>query len=54
MPAAHLPTLTPHRIKEILPAEVLTKMHVPAKPAYPVFKPEHLANYNMFIFSIPT
>ena len=43
----------PHRIKEMLPAEVLTKMHVPIKPTYPVLKPEHLTNYNMFIFSIP-
>lgn len=42
------------RIAETLPQEVLTKMHAPAKPDYPVIAPADLVNYDAFLFGIPT
>jgi NAD(P)H dehydrogenase (quinone) len=42
------------RITETLPDEVLAKMHAPAKPAYPIITPTELANFDAFIFGVPT
>lgn len=42
------------RIGETLPNEVLTKMHAPAKPDYPIIAPSDLANFDAFIFGVPT
>ncbi|KAF8424570.1 NADH-quinone oxidoreductase [Tirmania nivea] len=42
------------QIPETLPQEVLTKMHAPPKPDYPVIAVEQLPQYNAFLFGIPT
>ena len=42
------------RVAETLPQEVLTKMHAPPKPNYPILSPNDLANYDGFILGIPT
>ena len=42
------------RIAETLPEEVLAKMHAPAKPNYPVLEPGDLAQFDAFLFGIPT
>jgi len=43
-----------YQVAETLPQEVLTKMHAPEKPSYPIITPEILATYDAFIFGIPT
>jgi NAD(P)H dehydrogenase (quinone) len=45
---------TIYQIAETLPQEVLTKMHAPPKPDYPVINPGELANYDGFLLGIPT
>lgn len=45
---------TIYQITETLPDEVLVKMHAPAKPAYPIITPSELANFDAFIFGVPT
>ncbi|KAG2127153.1 flavoprotein-like protein [Suillus bovinus] len=47
-------TTTIYQIGETLPAEVLAKMHAPAKPNYPIIAPSDLANFDAFIFGVPT
>jgi len=42
------------QIAETLPKEVLAALHAPAKPDYPILKPEDLPNYDAFLFGIPT
>jgi NAD(P)H dehydrogenase (quinone) len=42
------------RIAETLPQEILTKMHAPAKPDYPVIQPDELVNFDAYLFGIPT
>ena len=42
------------RVAETLSQEILTKMHAPAKPDYPIITPEILTKYDAFIFGIPT
>jgi NAD(P)H dehydrogenase (quinone) len=42
------------RIAETLPEEVLAKMYAPAKPSYPIITPSELADFDAFIFGIPT
>lgn len=42
------------RIEETLPEEVLTKMHAGPKTAYPHITPAKLAEYDGFLFGIPT
>jgi NAD(P)H dehydrogenase (quinone) len=42
------------RIAETLPQEVLTKLHAPAKPNYPLFEVASLTEYDAFLFGIPT
>lgn len=47
--------LTPlPRIAETLPQAVLTLMHAPAKPAYPIIEPEQLPEFDGYIFGVPT
>ena len=43
-----------NRIPETLSAEVLTKMHAPPKPNYPIIDAEKLSTYDAFLFGIPT
>ncbi|KAL0569505.1 flavodoxin-like fold protein [Marasmius crinis-equi] len=43
-----------YQIPETLPQEVLTKMHAPAKPDYPVITPDELVTYDAFVLGIPT
>ncbi|KAG2339074.1 1,4-benzoquinone reductase [Suillus weaverae] len=45
---------TIYQIGETLPEEVLAKMHAPAKPAYPIITPSELADFDAFIFGVPT
>lgn len=45
---------TIYQIAETLPDEVLAKMHAPAKPSYPIITPSELANFDAFIFGVPT
>ena len=42
------------RVPETLPEEVLTKMHAPAKPDYPIITPDILAGLDAFIIGVPT
>ncbi|KAI6142667.1 benzoquinone reductase [Pisolithus tinctorius] len=42
------------QIQETLSEEILAKMHAPPKPNYPSFAPGDLANYDAFLFGIPT
>jgi hypothetical protein len=43
-----------HRVAETLPQEVLTKMYAPAKPDYPILTLEKFAQYDGWLFGIPT
>ncbi|THU96911.1 flavo protein WrbA [Dendrothele bispora CBS 962.96] len=45
---------TIYQIPETLPQEVLTAMHAPAKPDYPVIAANDLTKFDAFIFGIPT
>ncbi|KAG2112401.1 flavoprotein-like protein [Suillus clintonianus] len=45
---------TIYQIAETLPEEVLAKMYAPAKPDYPLITPTELANFDAFIFGVPT
>ncbi|VDB92572.1 unnamed protein product [Peniophora sp. CBMAI 1063] len=45
---------TIYQISETLPQEVLTKMHAPAKPDYPVLAPNDIAQFDAFLLGIPT
>ncbi|TDL17515.1 P25 protein [Rickenella mellea] len=47
-------TATIFQIPETLPQDVLTKMSAPPKPNYPIITPDDLAEYDAFIFGIPT
>jgi NAD(P)H dehydrogenase (quinone) len=47
-------SVTIFQVAETLPQEVLTKMHAPPKPNYPILSPNDLANYDGFILGIPT
>jgi len=42
------------RIPETLPQDVLTKMHAPPKPDYPVISPAELAQFDGILCGIPT
>ena len=42
------------RVTETLPESVLTVMHAPAKPDYPIATPATLTEYDGFLFGIPT
>ena len=46
----------PHqpRIAETLPEDILAKLHAPPKPAYPILAPGDLAQFDAFLFGIPT
>ena len=50
------PPLLTHtsRVPETLPAEVLTAMHAPPKPNYPIIKAKDLPNYDGYLLGIPT
>lgn len=48
------PRLSYRRIAETLSDEVLAKLHAPPKPSYPVLQPADLAQFDAFIFGIPT
>jgi len=43
-----------YQIPETLPQEVLTKMHAPPKPDYPIASADTLTEYDAFLFGIPT
>jgi NAD(P)H dehydrogenase (quinone) len=43
-----------YQVPETLPQEVLTKMHAPPKPDYPIITVDILPTYNAFLFGIPT
>ncbi|KAF9558585.1 NADH-quinone oxidoreductase [Agrocybe pediades] len=45
---------TIYQVNETLPQEVLTKMHAPAKPDYPIITPDILAGYDAFLLGVPT
>jgi len=45
---------TIYQIPETLSAEVLAKMHAPAKPGYSVISPADLPQFDGFVFGIPT
>ncbi|EIM87626.1 NADH-quinone oxidoreductase [Stereum hirsutum FP-91666 SS1] len=45
---------TIYQVAETLPEEVLKKMYAPAKPDYPVLAPGDLAQFDAFLFGIPT
>ncbi|KAI0311176.1 1,4-benzoquinone reductase [Amylostereum chailletii] len=45
---------TIYQIAETLSAEVLTALHAPPKPDYPILAPSDLANFDAFLFGIPT
>ncbi|KAI9507535.1 NADH-quinone oxidoreductase [Russula earlei] len=47
-------TATIFQIAETLPQEILTKMHAPPKPDYPVLPPADIGNYDAFLLGIPT
>jgi len=42
------------QVHETLPEDILQKLHAAPKAAYPVITPEELANYDGFLFGIPT
>jgi len=42
------------QVPETLDQTILTKMHAPAKPNYPVATVDDLTKYNAFLFGIPT
>ena len=39
---------------ETLPQEILTKMHAPEKPKYPIITPQILTQYDAFLLGVPT
>ncbi|KAF4567703.1 flavodoxin-like fold protein [Pleurotus pulmonarius] len=43
-----------YQVPETLSSEILTKMHAPAKPDYPIITPAKLTEFDAFIFGIPT
>jgi len=43
-----------YQIPETLPEEVLTKMHAPPKPDYPIASADTLTEYDAFILGVPT
>lgn len=43
-----------YQVAETLPQDVLTKMGAPPKPKYPIISVEVLAEYDAFLFGIPT
>ncbi|KAF5364617.1 hypothetical protein D9758_005631 [Tetrapyrgos nigripes] len=45
---------TIYQIPETLPQEVLTAMHAPPKPNYPIISAEQLPQFDAFLFGIPT
>ncbi|KAI0037166.1 NADH-quinone oxidoreductase [Vararia minispora EC-137] len=45
---------TIYQIAETLPQEILTLMHAPPKPDYPVLDPNDLPQFDAFLFGIPT
>ncbi|KAG9074357.1 flavodoxin-like fold protein [Ceratobasidium sp. 370] len=45
---------TIYQVAETLPDAVLAKMHAPPKPEYPVLAPTDLANFDAFLFGVPT
>ncbi|KAF8198505.1 flavoprotein-like protein [Pholiota molesta] len=46
--------VTIYQVAETLPQEILTKMHAPPKPEYPLITPEILAGLDAFLIGIPT
>ena len=42
------------QVAETLPQDVLTKMHAPARPNYPIASADTLTQYDAFLFGIPT
>ncbi|KAG6879079.1 flavodoxin-like fold protein [Termitomyces sp. T32_za158] len=42
------------QVPETLSPEILTKMHAPPKPDYPVMTLEEFVNYDAYLFGIPT
>jgi len=47
-------SVTIYQIAETLPQEILTKMHAPPKPNYPIITPQELATFDAFVLGIPT
>jgi len=47
-------TVKIYQIAETLPQEILTKMHAPAKPDYPILAPNDIAQFDAFILGVPT
>ncbi|KAH8115989.1 flavoprotein WrbA [Phellopilus nigrolimitatus] len=45
---------TIYQIAETLSEDVLKALYAPAKPDYPIFKPDDLKNFDAFLFGIPT
>ncbi|KDR81010.1 hypothetical protein GALMADRAFT_222603 [Galerina marginata CBS 339.88] len=45
---------TIYQVPETLPQNVLTLMHAPEKPAYPIATPETLTQHDGYLFGIPT
>ena len=45
---------TIYQIAETLPEDILAKLHAPPKPNYPVLEPGDLAQFDAFLFGIPT
>ncbi|KAJ3512236.1 hypothetical protein NLJ89_g3630 [Agrocybe chaxingu] len=43
-----------YQVPETLTEDILTKMHAPAKPDYPIITPDILATYDAFLFGVPT
>ncbi|ESZ99532.1 minor allergen Alt a 7 [Sclerotinia borealis F-4128] len=43
-----------YQVAETLPQDVLAKMHAPPKSSIPIIDPATLANYDAFLFGIPT
>lgn len=45
---------TIYQVPETLSDEILTKMHAPPKPDYPIATPDTLTEYDAFLFGVPT
>lgn len=43
-----------YQVQETLSPEILAKMRAPEKPSYPIFSVNETANYDAFLFGIPT
>jgi len=43
-----------YQVPETLPEEILTMMHAPPKPDYPIATPDTLTKYDGYLFGIPT